>query len=276
MKDRAWFRLHVDAVDDEKLGLLAFEDRWHFVALLCCKAKGILDDTERPELIRRKVAHKLGLSLSELDNVARRLAEVGLIGFEGLQPLAWEARQYESDSSAERTREYRERLKQAKRHGDVTVTPPDTETEADTERRERVATQLPALRAEDRPPSSVSEIKKPKTLVPDCPHADILALWAEVLPALPQHLPSQWRGAREQHLKARWRECAVEKGWVSQTDGLEFFRRLFSYVGQSQFLSGRARSANPSRPAFQAELEWLVAPANWAKTLEGKYHQEAA
>lgn len=142
--------------------------------------------------------------------------------------------------------------------------------------RERVATQLPALRAEDRPPSSVSEIKKPKALVPDCPHADILALWAEVLPALPQHLPSQWRGTREQHLKARWRECAVEKGWVSQTEGLEFFRRLFGYVGQSQFLSGRARSANPSRPAFQAELEWLVAPANWAKTIEGKYHQEAA
>ena len=264
MKDRAWFRLHVDAVDDEKLGLLAFEDRWHFVALLCCKAKGILDDTERPELIRRKVAHKLGLSLSELDNVARRLAEVGLIGFEGLQPLAWEARQYESDSSAERTREYRERLKQAKRHGDVTVTPPDTET--DTEEEKELLKQLPALRAEERPL---------KTSIPDCPHVEVLALWAEVLPQLPQHIASQWRGSRAAHLKARWRETAAEKGWVSQTDGLDYLRRLFGFVGRSPFLCGRAPPIG-SRPPFVAELAWLVEPGNWAKVLEGKYHQEAA
>ena len=63
---------------------------------------------------------------------------------------------------------------------------------------------------------------------------------------------------------------------MSQTEGLDYFRKLFGYVGQSVFLSGRARSINPSRPAFQAELEWLVIPANWAKTLEGKYHQEQA
>ena len=141
--------------------------------------------------------------------------------------------------------------------------------------REKHAAHAPVLRPEDRPPSSVSELKATRG-IPDCPHAAILELWAEVLPSLPQHLPSQWRGAREQHLKARWRECAVEKGWVSQTEGLDYFRKLFGYVGQSQFLSGRTRSINPSRPAFQAELEWLVNPTNWAKTLEGKYHQEQA
>lgn len=264
MKDRAWFRLHVDAVDDEKLGLLAFEDRWHFVALLCCKAKGILDDAERPELIRRKVAHKLGLSLSELDNVARRLAEVGLIGFDCLQPLAWDARQYESDTSSERTREYRERLKQVKRHGDVTVTPPDTET--DTEEEKELLKQLPALRAEERPP---------KPSIPLCPHNEILSLWAEVLPAFPQHLPSQWRGSRALHLKTRWRETAVEKGWVSQTDGLDYFRRMFVFISRSPFLCGRAPPIG-SRPPFVAELAWLVEASNWAKVLEGKYHQEAA
>ena len=141
--------------------------------------------------------------------------------------------------------------------------------------RDKHAAHAPVLRSEDRP-SSVSELRKPKASIPDCPHVEILELWAEVLPSLPQHLPSQWRGARAQHLKTRWRECAVEKGWVSQTEGLGYFRKLFGYVGQSQFLSGRARSINPSRPSFQAELEWLVMPANWAKTIEGKYHQEQA
>lgn len=80
-----WFRMWSEAVDDEKLRLLAFEDRWHFVAILCCKAQGLLDDPG--ELMQRKVAVKLGLRLRELDEVARRLAEVGLIDITTLQPL---------------------------------------------------------------------------------------------------------------------------------------------------------------------------------------------
>ena len=38
-----WFRLYAEAIDDEKLRLLAFEDRWHFIALMCCMGQGILD-----------------------------------------------------------------------------------------------------------------------------------------------------------------------------------------------------------------------------------------
>lgn len=79
-----WFRMYAEAVDDEKLRLLAFEDRWHFVALLCCKAQGLLDGTD--VLTRRKVAVKLGLDSRELEEVARRLAEVGLIDAETLEP----------------------------------------------------------------------------------------------------------------------------------------------------------------------------------------------
>lgn len=103
----------------------------------------------------------------------------------------------------------------------------------------------------------------------------MLALWAEVLPALPQHLPSQWRGTRADHLRARWRETAVEKGWTSAEQGLAYLRRLFAYVGQSEFLSGRSRPQPGKRP-FVIELEWLVNPTNWAKVHEGKYHGEAA
>jgi hypothetical protein len=54
MKPLTWFRMYSEAVDDEKLRLLAFEDRWHFVAILCCKAKRILDGDN--ELTRRKIA----------------------------------------------------------------------------------------------------------------------------------------------------------------------------------------------------------------------------
>lgn len=111
--------------------------------------------------------------------------------------------------------------------------------------------------------------------LPDCPHQAVLALWAEVLPALPQHNASLWKGTRAAHLRARWRETAAEKGWASEVDGLEYLRRLFRYVGQSRFLTGRTPAA-AGRPPFVAELAWLVSPENWAKTIEGKYHSEAA
>ena len=128
--------------------------------------------------------------------------------------------------------------------------------------------------AEPPPLHLVLEVTKPE-LPPPCPHLDVLALWAEVLPSLPQHLPSQWRGARADHLRTRWRETAVEKAWADQAQGIGYFRKLFSYVGKSHFLTGRVKPMGDKRP-FVIELEWLVLPTNWAKVLEGKFHQEEA
>lgn len=131
-----WFRFYNDAVDDEKLRLLSFEDRWHYTAVLCLKSDGILD-TKADELRERKIALKLGLSLEEAQSVKGKLCEVGLINT-NWHPKGWKKRQYEHDSSANRTRAYREKNKvkqQLKeRHGDVTVTTTDTDTDTDTER----------------------------------------------------------------------------------------------------------------------------------------------
>jgi hypothetical protein len=117
--------------------------------------------------------------------------------------------------------------------------------------------------------------RKAKTL-PDCPHLDVLALWAEVLPAMPQHSPEHWTGARADHLRTRWRETAALKGWAQPGDGLQYLRKLFGYVGQSPFLTGRTKSRDPLKRPFVIELEWLVLPSNWAKVHEGKYHTTEA
>ena len=138
-----WFRMYAEAVDDEKLRLLAFEDRWHFVALLCCKAQGLLDGTD--VLTRRKVAVKLGLDSRELEEIARRLAEVGLIDASSLQPMAWDRRQFKSDDSKERVRSYRERLKRdcnvtetdERSDSNSAVSSQETETETDKTKRAR-------------------------------------------------------------------------------------------------------------------------------------------
>jgi hypothetical protein len=133
----------------------------------------------------------------------------------------------------------------------------------------------PALPPEDRPALTLVGAPEPPQGPPDCPHLAVLALWAEVLPQLPQHIASQWRGSRADHLRARWRETAAEKGWTTQQQGLDYLRKFFAYVGQSDFLAGRSRPSPGKRP-FVIELEWLVNPSNWAKVHEGKYHGEAA
>lgn len=136
-----WLRLYTETVDDEKLRLLAFEDRWHFIALLCCKGSGLLDAGDSPELLRRKVGVKLGLDARALDAALLRLSEVGLIDLESLQPLAWEDRQMRSDSSRDRVRSFRERQRDSvKRPVTVTVTAQDVDSDKDKEQRQEQKT----------------------------------------------------------------------------------------------------------------------------------------
>lgn len=138
MKPKPWLRLYTDIIDDEKLGLLAFEDRWHYIALLACKRRGLLDRDEPDELMRRKIALKLGLATRELDEVVRRLSEVGLVERESMQPCGWDERQFVSDSSTERVRAYRERQAGRKNDGNDDETfqkrPKNTDTETDKDK----------------------------------------------------------------------------------------------------------------------------------------------
>jgi hypothetical protein len=103
--------MYAESVDNAKLRTLAFEDRWHYVALLCCKAQGIIDSTD-PKILDRIIGVKLGLDYSgpesSLVAVKRRLIEIDLID-DRWQPTGWDERQFVSDSSRERTRKWRER-----------------------------------------------------------------------------------------------------------------------------------------------------------------------
>lgn len=93
------------------------------------------------------------------------------------------------------------------------------------------------------------------------------------MPDMPQHLPKQWKGTRADHLRARWRETAVEKGWADEGQGLMYLRKFFGWCRQSKFLSGKVPPRQGHRQ-FEFELAWLVNPTNWAKVQEGKYHVE--
>jgi hypothetical protein len=131
-----WFRLYSRIVDDDKLRLLAFEDRWHFVALCCLKSEGLLDEPEG-DLRARRIAVKLGVQLRELEEIGRRLSEVGLVD-ETLSPIAWDELQFRSDNSTDRVRQFRKRHKSqrrngAKRAGNVSETAQETDTDSEEE-----------------------------------------------------------------------------------------------------------------------------------------------
>ncbi len=112
--------------------------------------------------------------------------------------------------------------------------------------------------------------------VPDCPQQQIVELFGELLPELPQ--PRAWEGQRANNLKVRWRWVLTAKrkgGERYATDtqsGIEFFRRMFGYVRESDFLMGRGKAG-----WLGCDLGWLVKAENFEKVLAGNYaNKEAA
>ena len=105
---------------------------------------------------------------------------------------------------------------------------------------------------------------------PRCPVRDVVELWHRTLPALPRM--ERITPAREANIRQRWREWAVEKRWTTTEQGLAEWETFFRWIGQSAFLTGRAKSADPSKPPFLATLEWVMLPRNHVRIFEGQYH----
>jgi len=89
----------------------------------------------------------------------------------------------------------------------------------------------------------------------DCPHNEILKLYAQHLPMLTQ--VRDWTEKRRKLLKARWRES-------KERQELPWWDELFSFIAKSDFLTGRST-------AWQADIEWILNSSNLVKITEGKY-----
>ena len=203
MKKLPWFRLYNETIDDEKLRLLAFEDRWHFIALLCCKGSGLLDGSKNKDLLWRKVGVKLGLATRELEEVIRRLAEVDLVDRETMQPLSWDDRQFISDNSTDRVRKYREKQKKTPRN--VSVTAQDTDTDTDTDKNTSLFESL-----DDEKPPSQSDLLE----------AEFEEWWADEYPE--RKRSHSKKNAKEVYLRKR-KAVTKETIWAAT---LEYFNEL--------------------------------------------------
>lgn len=133
-----WFRLYNDIVDNHKIRMLAFEDRWHFIAIMACHSQELGGGDE---FFERSLAIKLGVQLRELEEIQRRLMDVNLIDANWI-PIGWDDRQFLSDNSKARVKKYREKQRlsksvtEVKRDCNVTVTVQDTDTDTDTEQKQ--------------------------------------------------------------------------------------------------------------------------------------------
>lgn len=88
-----------------------------------------------------------------------------------------------------------------------------------------------------------------------CPHAEILDLFAEQLPQLTQPLRSRWNGSRGADLlRTRWRED-------KRHQSLDFWRWFFGIVQGSKFHLGE------NDRGWKADLPWLLKRDNFDKIL---------
>jgi len=107
--------------------------------------------------------------------------------------------------------------------------------------------------------------------LPPCPHQEIIALYGQHLPMLPQPKPGLWTGQRAKHLAARWRWLLTTErkpGVLYAKDAaeaLDFLGRMFAYVAGSDFLTGK------SGKFTGCDLGWLVNEENFAKVVQGNY-----
>ncbi len=113
--------------------------------------------------------------------------------------------------------------------------------------------------------------EQPKPGIPDCDHQAVLALWRQHMPTNPQ--PVKWTETRRRHLQARWRELFAEGKATTRDEALAWFAKFFRWLSRSLFLTGRVKPRD-NRPAFLAELPWVLTPENFVQCIEGKYHPE--
>lgn len=106
--------------------------------------------------------------------------------------------------------------------------------------------------------------------LPDCPCLGIVDLYHEILPEAARVLILNQ--SRRAHLKARWREFAVVRGYKTAADGLAEWKRLFEYCRESKWLMSKVKPAAGRLP-FELTLDFLLQPARFTDVVEGKYHR---
>jgi phage replication O-like protein O len=112
---------------------------------------------------------------------------------------------------------------------------------------------------------------KKRSAIP-CPHQELIGIYHEEMPENPE--VREWNQIRQRLMQSRWKEKLTAGKYKTKEDGLAYWRRYFAHCAKSSFLTGNTDGSS-GRPPFIASMEWLIRPSNFAKVVEGAYHQES-
>ena len=137
---RPWFRFYVEAVHDRKLRRLKPEHRWLFVACLAAARQspepGVLLVGADDPMLLEDLVDLAAMPATTVRAGMDALCAAGIVTVrDGTWVVpAWADRQYESDSSRERTAKWRRSDGDCDGGMTPVVTPPETETDTETDR----------------------------------------------------------------------------------------------------------------------------------------------
>lgn len=179
-KPLQWFRMYSEFATDPKVQMLSESYQRRYVMLLCLRCCNG-DVTLHDEVI----AFQLRISIDDWNETKAVFIDKKLIGND-CKPIAWDKRQYSSDSSTERVQKHRKNKEtEVKRYSNGDVTPPETEAEADTE-----------ADTEIKPKTSTTEgARKIIKEVLEEKHADLIRLFPKLdIPVVAEKLLSHYSG----------------------------------------------------------------------------------
>lgn len=232
----------------------------------------------------------LGLEDGSVQKIYNAMEQKGLI--RDAQLVAWEARQPKREdggdpntgalSSTERSRLYREKKKrEATQRNEMQR----DATQGDAMQR------IEEIREEESKPKEANASVDSGAAAPAldllgsptqaasmvCPAERIVRAYHELMPDNPK--VKVLNDARRRAIAARWKEAArltcKPFGYSTVADGIAAWRRFFAVCADSPFLTGKAK-AQPGKPPFIADIDFLLSPDGFAKCLENKYHRDAA
>lgn len=230
-----WYRAYEGTVTDAKLAEVALSAETSRSVVIACwhavlENAASLNDGGRIDLPARRVAAILCEPVAAIEGVFAEFRAVGLLDDAGV--CAWKRRQFDSDTSTERSRKHRE----AKRNADATLqnadaSPPETETETEEDNKA-----IALSSAEPDVTEAMVEIY----------HEVGAGIWPRVAKLTPP---------RKASAKQRLRECRDLDGW----------RKAMVRARASPFLTGGNASG------WRADFDFFMQAKSFTKLLEGSY-----
>ena len=146
--------------------------------------------------------------------------------------------------------------------------PQEARPAADAPPPPQLTTQTPAAAA---PRTVIEPSSEPSPLVgaeqptkiskPKCPAQAIVDLFNTTIPEFPRVM--LLTKDRISKITARWNESVVHQD-------LSFWAEYFALVRSSKFLMGEVSTSGGS--SFRCNFDWLIAPSNFVKVVEGNYN----